>query len=44
MPAVIVQNTFAGEAGESEEETTEATSTFTFTGTFTAQARKFSIS
>ena len=47
LSAGIVQDTFAGEAGEDkggEEETLEATSTATSTGTFTAQARKFSVS
>ena len=46
MHTVIVQDTFAGEAGESErgEEELEATSTATSTGTFTAQARKSSVS
>ena len=45
LSAGIVQDTFAGEAGEDEggeEETLEATSTAT--STFTAQARKFSVS
>ena len=48
LAAGIVQDTFAGEAGEGEEETTGATSTANstanFTGTFTAQARKSSLS
>ena len=51
LGAGIVQDTFAGEAGEGEggeEEMTGATSTSTSTanstGTFTAQARKSSFS
>ena len=44
MPAVIVQDTFAGEAGDAKRRRLEATSTATSTGTFTAQARKSSIS
>ena len=46
MLADIFQDTFAGEAGEGEggeEETTGGYSTATSTGTFTAQARKSSV-
>ena len=47
MPAVIVQDTFAGEARESEggeEETTGGYFHCYFYWTFTAQARKSSVS
>ena len=47
MLADIFQDTFAGEAGEGEggeRRRLEATSTATSTGSFTAQARKFSVS
>ena len=45
MPVVIVQDTFAGEAGEEvKRRRLEVTSTATSTGTFTAQARKSSVS
>ena len=47
LAAGIVHDTFAGEAGEGEVgegKRLEATSTATSTGTFTAQARKPSVS
>ena len=47
LAAGIIQDTFAGEAGESEggvEETTGGYFTATFAGTFTAQAKKSSVS
>ena len=47
LAAGIVQDKFAGEAGKAKEvnrRRLEATSTATSTGTFTAQARKSSVS
>ena len=46
LASSIVQDTFAGEAVEKEggEEETTGGSTVTSTGTFTAQARKSSVS